>query len=79
MATVKIIVTFNSSTRTQSSYDKIYLTNSIDGVVGGTTSFSGYGLTSQSFIVDGDEINIRLTTNNSTVYYGFYATVSKYE
>ncbi len=75
----KIKVTFNSSTRTQLLYDKICLTNSIGGIVGGSTYFSGYGLASQSFIVDGDQINIRLTTNSSTVYYGFYATVVKYE
>ena len=42
----KIKVTFNSSTRTQLLYDKICLTNSIGGIVGGSTYFSGYGLAS---------------------------------
>lgn len=75
----KIKVTFGSLTYVESGYDKIYLTDSTGAQVGSSTYYTAGSLASQEFIVTGDTINIRLTSDSSVTAYGFYATVEKYE
>jgi len=75
----KIQVTFNGSVFVENSYDKIYLTDTTGTQVGLSTYYTGSELASQVFIVTGDTINVRLTSDGSSTGYGFYADVVKYE
>ena len=64
----KLAITFSSSTKTQASYDYIYIYNSAGTQIG---KYSGTTLANQTITISGDSFSIKLTSNASTVYYGF--------
>lgn len=75
----KIQVTFSGNTYTENNYDKLYLTDSTGTQVGASSYYTGSGLANQVFIVTGDTINVKLTSDGSVTGYGFYADIVKYE
>lgn len=67
-----ISLKFSSSTRTESSYDYIY-------IYSGNTQigkYSGYELQGRTITVNGDYARVRLTSDGSNVYYGFKADIT---
>lgn len=75
----KIKVTFNSSTYLETGWDYIYITDGSGGQVGSSSSYTGSQLANQSFIVNSNTVNIRMTSDGSGIEYGFYADLMKYE
>ncbi len=75
----KIKVTFNSSTSVEQGWDYIFITDGSGGQVGSSIKYTGSQLADQSFIINGNTVNIRLTSDSSAVDYGFYADITKYE
>lgn len=63
-----LIVAFSSSTCTESNYDKIYIYDGADTLLG---TYSGSSLAGKSIEISGDTVRIRLTTDGSVVKYGF--------
>ena len=63
-----LILAFSNSTLTESSYDKIYIYNGEDTLVG---TYSGSTLAGKTITVQGDTVRIRLTSDKSVVKYGF--------
>lgn len=70
----KIRVEFNSSVSLEDSCDFIYITDALGNQVG-NASYTGTSLANQVFTVDGNVINIRLTTDGSVTNYGFFARI----
>ena len=64
-------LTFSSSTRVESNYDKIYIYDGNDTLVG---TYTGTALSGATITVPGDTVRIRLTSDGSYTYYGFSLT-----
>ncbi len=75
----KIQVTFDDSTFVENGYDKIYLTDGTGTQVGTSSYYTSSGLANKVFIVNGNTINVRLTSDSSATYYGFKAEIVKYQ
>ena len=63
-----LILAFSNSTLTESSFDKIYIYDEQDALVG---TYSGSALAGKTITVQGDAVRIRLTSDKSVVKYGF--------
>ena len=63
----KIVLTFNSSSATESNYDYVYI---LDGSGNQIGKYSG-SLAGKVVTVSGDTVKIRLTSDSSTVKYGY--------
>ena len=61
-------ITFSDDTETEANYDKIYIYDSTDELVG---EFSGTELKNQTVTVPGNSFKIRLKTDGSRSEYGF--------
>ena len=63
----KLVLTFNSSSATESNYDYVYI---LDGSGNQIGKYSG-SLAGKVVTVSGDTVKIRLTSDSSTVKYGY--------
>lgn len=70
----KIRVEFSSDVSLESDCDYIYITDALGNQVG-NSSYTGTSLANQVFTLDGNVVNIRLTSDGSVVEYGFLAKV----
>lgn len=70
----KIRVEFSADVSLESDYDYIYITDALGNQVG-DSSYTGTTLANQMFTLDGNVINIRLTSDGSVNEYGFLARV----
>ncbi len=70
----KIRVEFSADVSLESDYDYIYITDALGNQVG-DSSYTGTTLANQIFTIDGNVVNIRLTTDGSVTEYGFLAKV----
>ena len=68
-----IEIVFSSETETEEDYDFIYIYNEDDRLMG---KYSGTELAGKTISFFGDTVKIRLTSDNSSQEYGFYATVT---
>ena len=62
-------LTFNGSTKVESSYDYIYIYDKNSNQIG---KYTGTTLQNKTITVSGDTVRIRLTSDSSNTYYGFY-------
>ena len=74
----KIKVSFSLDTDLESNCDYIYITD-LYGEQVGEFSYTGTDLAGQSFIINGNTVNITLITDYSENYYGFSAKISMLE
>lgn len=65
-----LVLTFNSQTKFENNYDKLYITDANGNAVG-QSYYTGTQLSGVTIKVDGDTVNLRMTTDGSSVYYGF--------
>ncbi|MBQ3196403.1 MAG: carboxypeptidase regulatory-like domain-containing protein [Clostridia bacterium] len=70
-----VSVTFSDDTETESGYDKITIYNANGEEQG---EYSGTALAGQTITVEGDTLQIRLTSDGSVVRYGFRVTDISY-
>jgi len=63
-----LVLKFSSSTLTESSFDKIYIYDRADTLIG---TYSGSSLADKTVMISGDLVRIRLTTDGSVAKYGF--------
>jgi len=66
-------IVFSSQTETEKNYDFIYIYDKNDNLIG---KYSGTELAGKTITVYGDTVKIKLTSDNSSQKYGFYATVT---
>ena len=62
-------LTFNTSTKVESNYDYIYIYDKNDNQIG---KYTGTSLQGKTITVSGNAVRIRLTSDSSNTYYGFY-------
>ncbi len=67
-----ITLEFSADTEVEQNYDRIYIYDGSDNLVG---SYTGTQLASQSITVDGDTAKIRLVSDDSSNCYGLKATI----
>lgn len=70
----KIRVEFSPDVSIESGYDYIYITDALGNQVG-DSSYTGTSLANQVFTIDGNVVNIRLTSDEIITEYGFLAKV----
>lgn len=70
----KIRVEFSADVSIESGYDYIYITDALGNQVG-DSSYTGTSLANQVFTIDGNVVNIRLTSDEIITEYGFLAKV----
>lgn len=63
-----LIIKFSSSTLTENTYDKIYIYDGKDTLLG---TYTGSALAGKNIKLEGDTVRIRLTSDGSIVKYGF--------
>ncbi len=68
-----IEIDFSAETITEEDYDFIYIYDADNSLIG---EFSGTELANKTITVLGDTVKIRLTSDNSSQKYGFYATIT---
>ncbi len=68
---VELILTFSTSTKLESNYDYIYLYDGNNNQVG---KYTGTSLAGATITIPGDTFTIKLTSDSSTVYYGYSFT-----
>lgn len=61
-------ITFSASTKTEANYDYIYIYDSQGNQIG---KYSGTTLAGKTITISGDSFKIKLTSDSSTVFYGF--------
>jgi len=70
-----VSVTFSDDTKTEGSYDEIYIYDGNSNLIG---CFYNTELAGQTITVDGDTVQIQLTSDGSVTYYGFRVTNISY-
>lgn len=63
-----LVLLFSSNTVTENTYDKIYIYDKSEKLLG---TYTGNSLAGKSVTVSGDTVRIRLTSDSSVVKYGF--------
>ncbi len=66
-----ILLKFSHDTRTESNYDFIYIYDKFGTLIG---KYSGTSLADETIEVNGDCVQLRLTSDYSSTYYGFAIT-----
>lgn len=74
----KINVEFSLDTYLEDECDYIYITDALGAQIG-QLNYTNSSLAGQSFIINGDTVNIRLVTDFSVNEYGFFAKISMVE
>ena len=70
----KIKVEFNSNVWLENGHDYIYITDALGNQIG-NSNYTGTSLVNQVFVINGNTVNIRLTSDSSNTGYGFLAKV----
>lgn len=68
-----LTVSFSAETETENDFDKIYIYDKDDNLIG---EYSGTELASKTITVEGDTVKIRLTSDGSGNYYGYKAEIT---